>query len=746
MSVPITREHPRRTPDAASAAAGKSATRIFRGDIEGLRAVAVIVVIFDHLLGWPTGGFVGVDVFFVISGFLITSLLLKEHARTGRISLVDFYRRRIRRILPISLLVLVVTVASGFVLLPTARAVNTLWDGIYSALFVANWRFAFVGTDYLQATNAVSPLQHYWSLAVEEQFYFVWPFLLIIVFVLTGRRTLSARALIATVAAITGIITLGFFVWSLLETSSSPAIAYFSTGARAWELGVGALLAAAAPAIAKLPDTLRPVLAWLGLVLIVASLVLINRDSAFPAPWGLVPVAGAALVIAAGIGQPQQRWLFPLTNPVSRYVGKISYSLYLWHFPVVILLATVFTSDSPFYLPLALVLMTALSVFSFHFVEDPIRHSLWLESEQTRQRERLMRPVRADRGGIRPAQAWIGALVVVTVVVVSVSFVALNNRTSPGDSANTSPTGVEGNPGVSATDDPAVGAPAAATLLSARQAAISAALVSTTWPETTPDFDALGDGSGAPEWVDDNCLSVSEKNAAGCLYGNPAATKTAVLLGDSMAISYMPAIRAALEPLGYNVQSLTMFSCPAVNISVAPKNASDASAAKCDNHHAWVYGEVARLSPDLVIMSSLAGSIVRLASGNEGAAALAEWQQATTDTITSLQGVAQQVAVLSAPPASTPFAECKTLTSAPADCIYNPSSLYQKVVESEQKATEQFGDFAQYVNVVPWLCSNDSCPSFIDDTPQFFDGQHFVREASAQLGGLLAEALFAPAA
>jgi hypothetical protein len=183
-----------------------------------------------------------------------------------------------------------------------------------------------------------------------------------------------------------------------------------------------------------------------------------------------------------------------------------------------------------------------------------------------------------------------------------------------------------------------------------------------------------------------------------------------------------------------------------VNISVAPKNASDASAAKCDNHHAWVYGEVARLSPDLVIMSSLAGSIVRLASGNEGAAALAEWQQATTDTITSLQGVAQQVAVLSAPPASTPFAECKTLTSAPADCIYNPSSLYQKVVESEQKATEQFGDFAQYVNVVPWLCSNDSCPSFIDDTPQFFDGQHFVREASAQLGGLLAEALFAPAA
>ncbi len=739
MSVPSTLEHQQRAPDPAGPTVGKSATRSFRGDIEGLRAVAVIVVIFDHLLGWPSGGFIGVDIFFVISGFLITSLLLKEHARTGRISLVHFYRRRIRRILPVSLVVLAVTVAIGFLLLPSARALNTLWDGIYSALFVANWRFALVGSDYLQGTNAVSPLQHYWSLAVEEQFYFVWPFLLIVIFALAGRRTLSARALITTVAVTTGVITLGFLAWSFVETSASPAIAYFSTGARAWELGIGALLAAAAPGIAKLPAALRPVLAWLGLALIVVSLILISRDSMFPAPWGLLPVAGATLVIAAGIGQSEQRWLFLLTNPISRYIGKISYSLYLWHFPVVILLATVFTTDSPLYLPLALVLLIALSVFSFHFVEDPIRHSLWLESSQTRQRERMLRPARTHSGGIRPAQAWIGALVVVTLVIVSVSFVALNARTSSSPIANPAPIGAGANPGAETLDAPA-------SLLATRQAAIGAALASTAWPETTPAFDALGDNSGAPEWVDDNCLSVSEKNAAGCLYGDPAATKTAVLLGDSMAISYMPAIRAALEPLGYNVQSLTMFSCPAVNISVAPKNASDASAAKCDDHHAWVYAEVARLSPDLVIMSSLAGSIVRLASGNEGAAALAEWQTATTDTITSLQGVTEKVAVLSPPPASTPFAECKTLTSAPADCIYSPSSLYGKVVASEQTATSQFGDFAQYVNVVPWLCVDNNCPAFIDNTPEFFDGQHFVREASTQLGPLLADALFRPAA
>ncbi|MDJ0347962.1 acyltransferase family protein [Cryobacterium sp. PH29-G1] len=738
MSVQSTLEHQQRAPDPAATTGGKSATRIFRGDIEGLRAIAVIVVIFDHLFGWPSGGFIGVDVFFVISGFLITSLLLKEHSRNGRISLVDFYRRRIRRILPVSLLVLVVTVAAGYLLLPSARALSTLWDGIYSALFVANWHFAFAGTDYLQATNAISPLQHYWSLAVEEQFYFVWPFLLIVIFALAGRGTLTARALVATVAVTTGVITLGFLAWSFFETSTSSAIAYFSTGARAWELGIGALLAASAPGIAKLPASLRPVLAWLGLVLIVASLVLISRDSMFPAPWGLLPVAGAALVIAAGIGQPAQRLLFPLTNPVSRYIGKISYSLYLWHFPVVILLATIFATDSPLYLPLALVLMVALSVFSFHFVEDPVRRSLWLETSQTRNRERMLHSAPEQRSRISPAHAWIGALVVVTLVIVSVSFAALNARTSPGTTVDTAPLGTGAALGAQSP-----GAPAG--LLATRQAAVTAALASTAWPDTIPAFDALGDNSGAPEWVDDNCLSVGEKNVAGCRYGDPAAAKTAVLIGDSMAISYMPAIRTALEPLGYNVQSLTMFSCPAVNISVAPKNASDASAAKCDAHHAWVYDEVARLHPDLVVMSSLAGSIVRLASGNEGAAALAEWQTATADTITALRGSTERVAVLSPPPASTALAECKTLTSAPADCIYSPSSLYQKVVASEQDAVGQLGDFAQYVNVVPWLCVDDSCPAFIDNTPLFFDGQHFVREASAQLGPLLAEALFPPA-
>ena len=206
---------------------------------------------------------------------------------------------------------------------------------------------------------------------------------------------------------------------------------------------------------------------------------------------------------------------------MSRYIGKISYSLYLWHFPVVILLATVFATNSPRYLPLALMLMVTFSVFSFHFVEDPIRHSLWLVSSQTRQHERMRRPDTQHRSGITPAKAWIGALVAATLVIVSIFFVALKSRTSE-PCADAAPIGADTNLGVEAPTEPAT---EPATLLATRQAAITAALANTAWPETTPAFDALGDNSGAPEWVDDNCLSVREKNTAGCVYGDPAETQ-----------------------------------------------------------------------------------------------------------------------------------------------------------------------------------------------------------------------------
>jgi peptidoglycan/LPS O-acetylase OafA/YrhL len=194
-----------------------------RLDIEGLRAVAVVAVILDHLVAWPSGGFVGVDVFFVISGFLITGLLLREHERTGTISFRGFYRRRVKRILPASILVLLVTVVVSRLLFNSSRFVQTALDAASAFLFVGNWRFAATGTDYFQSTAAPSPVQHFWSLAVEEQFYLVWPWLMLLVFALVGRRARGDRRRAHLVAGgVMALITVASFAWAVHESTSTP--------------------------------------------------------------------------------------------------------------------------------------------------------------------------------------------------------------------------------------------------------------------------------------------------------------------------------------------------------------------------------------------------------------------------------------------------------------------------------------------------------------------------------------------
>jgi peptidoglycan/LPS O-acetylase OafA/YrhL len=215
-----------------------------RKDIQGLRALAVGVVVLDHMIKWPTGGYVGVDVFFVISGFLITGLLLREHARSGTISFVDFYRRRLRRITPVAVLVLAVTVLTIFLIYGVGRTKTVLEEAVYSLLFAANWHFAVIGTDYMQANGPVSPLQHYWSLAVEEQFYIVWPVVILIVLGVSARRfRLSGMRALRVLRLVLVILTAGSFVYACWQSRAEPTWAYFSTLSRGWELGVGALVA-----------------------------------------------------------------------------------------------------------------------------------------------------------------------------------------------------------------------------------------------------------------------------------------------------------------------------------------------------------------------------------------------------------------------------------------------------------------------------------------------------------------------
>ena len=341
----------------------------FRPDIEGLRAVAVIAVLLFHV-GLPAaaGGFIGVDVFFVISGFLVTGLLLREGQVSGKVDLLAFYARRMRRLLPAALVVIVVTLAASAFVLSPLRLPEVAGDATASALYVPNIRFAIEATDYL-SVGAPSPLLHYWSLGVEEQFYLAWPLLLLVTVRLLSPRFLGLALL---------LLAIGSFGLSLYWTETSPAWAFFSPGTRAWQLAAGALLAVGFLRLPRrLPRGSASLLVAVGLALIVAGVLVISDETAYPGPWALFPVLGAVLVILGGSAGPTLPGRL-LDNPPARYIGRISYSLYLWHWPILILVPiAVGNDDIAFRLALAGVAILVAAV-STELIERPFRRASFL--------------------------------------------------------------------------------------------------------------------------------------------------------------------------------------------------------------------------------------------------------------------------------------------------------------------------------------------------------------------------------
>ncbi|GLB67918.1 acyltransferase [Arthrobacter mangrovi] len=512
---------------------------VFRPDIQGLRAFAVLAVIADHLFHWPAGGFVGVDVFFVISGFLITGLLIREHEKTGTISFTNFYKRRVKRILPASVLVLLVTAAAAWLVFPANRARETTVDALWSFFFAGNWRFATEGTDYFQEGMLPSPLQHYWSLGVEEQFYFVWPWVMLLVYWLLARRGLtSARVILGWIM---GGIILASFGWAVFETTTSPTWAYFSTFSRAWELGIGALLAVASPILSRIQGSLRPVLGWLGLAGMFASLFLITAGPEFPAPAAAFPVLCTALVIASGSGQPAQG-MFALTNRAAGYIGDISFSLYLWHWPIIIILVAFLPSDSALYYGVALGLTAALSVASYHFVENPLRHFELASTKRQRRRQ----------VSTRTANIALGALAVMTAACVTF---ALNDPRHVVDQADaqTGPSSFEQLAAERAAEE------------KAHQTCFGAAST-----QTDADCAGLLDDSLTPsidDYADDNgsgyeCWRGEGEEFQDCTIGSAKddAMRIAVI-GDSHAASMLPAISEKALANNWSIDVFVGWGC-----------------------------------------------------------------------------------------------------------------------------------------------------------------------------------------
>jgi len=362
-------------PHGASAPSRSS----FRPELQGLRALAVGLVLLFHL--WPdrvSGGFVGVDVFFVVSGFLITGHLYRELSRTGTIVLRKFWARRIMRLLPLAFIVLIFSFISMFFLVP-----QTMWNMnvrqiLGSLFYVENWVLAADSVDYMAADNEPSLVQHYWSLSIEEQFYVMLPLLLLGAYLFTkflrravhDPRTNAQKVFIWTLLA----ITVATFIFSVLYTNYSAALSYFVTPTRFWEFSTGGLLAML-PVASKIPVRMQNLMGWAGVVFIVIAGFNYSGDTAFPGYTALLPVVGSALFIHYGSHTPITGIYWWASRTPSLRMGDWSYAIYLWHWPLIIIAGYQLDPFSWPYKLIILVLTFALAAASQYLIEDPLRHA-----------------------------------------------------------------------------------------------------------------------------------------------------------------------------------------------------------------------------------------------------------------------------------------------------------------------------------------------------------------------------------
>ena len=330
--------------------------------IQALRALAASLVVLFHAKLSP-GGFIGVDIFYVISGYLITGIIIKEIGNTGKFNYGAFYLRRAKRLLPASLSILALTAVFSWLVLPPTVRSDLGRDVLAASLYVSNYLFAFWQNDYQNLNATPSPVIHYWSLAVEEQFYIFWPILIYSLWKI-GKRRAVALGIIAT--------TICSFLFSLYLTTANPIWAFYSLPTRAWELGLGALLLFIPEKITAKKLVSRTLLVWSGAILLMASVFIFSERTAFPGYNALLPTLGTAILISLIASWP------PILNDLSKlrivqWIGEISYPFYLWHWPLLVLPSTRFGRPLTLLERIFFILLTALAADLTHrLIERPI--------------------------------------------------------------------------------------------------------------------------------------------------------------------------------------------------------------------------------------------------------------------------------------------------------------------------------------------------------------------------------------
>jgi peptidoglycan/LPS O-acetylase OafA/YrhL len=649
----------------------------------------VLIVALNHA-GMPGmgGGFVGVDVFFVISGFLITGWLLGRALDSSRVPFGEFYAARARRILPAAALTLVATSAASVAYLNPVRALSALHDALWAAFFAANVHFAHVGSDYFARDDPPSPIQHFWTLAVEEQFYLGWPLLLAAALIVLRAGRLDSRIARRCLAGVVALGITASLTWSMHVTASNPAAAYFSTAARAWELGLGALIAVCLPWILRVPALPRSVLTWTGLAGILVATVEFGPGTPYPGSAALLPVVAAGLIVAGGAAPGGRAGAAVVLGcrPL-RFVGDLSYAFYLWHWPPLTIAAQY--AGHPLSILQNLMLLAvafALSYLTYRVYENPLRHT-----------RRLRRS--------RPALAlW---PISVAAVVVAAGF-GMSSVVTPGAAAPSLETSSGGH--------------AAGEVRFTDRTRLRKALLESVAParlrQPVPDALAPPLGQLLQDRYDlGRCVATTGATSSNlCELGDTAARRLVVVLGDSHAAMWMPAF--VRFGVGYHWKLVPLVKSGCVPAVMASGN--------CARWYGWALGQVRRLHPRAVIVSQFWSSW-----GRGGVAAVGR-------ELRDLVPLTQRIAVIEDPPARDRAAlDCLLARDATLGSCAFPVTPAETAAYSSVRR-EALAAGAGYVPTLQWFCARGLCPTIIGTIITYRDTTHITATYARLLAGPLA--------
>jgi len=689
---------------------------MLRRDIEGLRALAVglVVVYHAHFLGLD-GGFIGVDVFFVISGFLITSLLLREHDNSGAISIGNFYARRARRLLPASALVIVLTALASWVWLEPLRLKNLGSDSIAAAGFVSNMVFAGRNTDYLQAGIPPSPLQHFWSLSVEEQFYVIWPTLLLVLLWRAGRSRTRATLAISAIS----IASFALCIW---QTEASQPWAFFGLHTRAWELGIGALLAIAWPWVRVIAGDVRNAVAWLGMAAVVFAAFWLDETMAFPGWLAAIPVLGT---VAALTGGDDSRWgpSIVLRHPALQWIGARSYSIYLWHWPALII-GEAWAGRSLNVLERVGLIAVSLvgASLSYRYVENPIRHSERLQA----------RPALALSLGAVLIASGVGTGLVVrsadvelsTDVVAETPTLVTTTSTTVVMGASESTATTVGTTVAPVPDGPPPPIANATAPLDALYAAVDT-------DEVPANLEpSIGGAAGdKPIIYDNDChVDFGATQPKLCEYGDPASEFTVGLFGDSHAAQWFPILESIAVDNGWRLLPLSKSGCPPID-EITYNSLVGPTYPACQPWRDNVFALLAEQDVDVVFV---AASNRLLDPDTKQPFADSVWSKGYDALIARLASIGViPVLVTDTPYPGQDVPVC--LSKAVRDVSSCVASREKAVRASRQQTVidSAVRNGVQYLDVINWLCTDKACPVIVGNLLVYRDSNH-VTTAYAQ--------------